>query len=423
MKRPTFLVLGADLTNPNRGVQALARCALSLLWEANPSADLVMQGYHGRHEQVPFGDDILKVRTSNPWVVTGMEAARHSIRRLFGSKASLEDWSSVDVVLDVSGGDLFTTIYGPTVFDRQCRVKEAVLDMGIPLVLLPQTFGPFQGEQAQARARSIIERASLVATREEHGVAEIRRTLGLSKAVHIETVPDMAMTLEPRKPATKRLAGIGHALQDMARLRVGLNVSGLLYFGDEDPERTLDSVEPAHYRSILSQLVLHLVREYGARVCLTPHVMDKHGSNTGANSDSSACVALRSAVSDRCDADAVALVDDGLDCQEIKWVIGQMDMFVGSRMHSCVAACTQGIPTIDLAYSKKAVGVMEMLGRREWVADLCGAEPSSIIELADRLMVSRADERERLLGVMPSLRPRLRKYFRAVLKSHEQIAR
>lgn len=426
-ERPTYLVLGADLANPNRGVQALARCAVSLLHEANPTAELVVQGFSGRHESLPFNDGMLKVRTSNPWAVTGIASVRRGIggrlRKLFGENGVLEDWSTVDAVLDVSGGDSFTTIYGPGVFDRQCRVKEAVLEMGIGLVLLPQTFGPFIGSESQSRARAILEQARLVATREAHGEDELRRTLSLSPDVQVETVPDVAMTMKARRPEDRVVESLEAALGDDSAPRVGVNVSGLLYFGDEGPGRSLEGVGPAHYREILNKLVVHLVRSRGAQVFLTPHVMKQSGAQVGGKSDSAACEAMRKELSEQVNPERVHVVTDGLDCQEVKWVIGQMDMFLGSRMHSCVAACTQGVPTIDLAYSKKALGVMGVLGRQDWVVDLSGAKPEEVLERADRLLEIGADERRRLLELMPSVQSRVRSYFREFLGSPGGVRR
>jgi colanic acid/amylovoran biosynthesis protein len=57
------------------------------------------------------------------------------------------------------------------------------------------------------------------------------------------------------------------------------------------------------------------------------------------------------------------------DQHEIKAVIGRCDFFIGSRMHSCIAALSQGIPTIGVAYSKKFEGVFDSIGMRNWVID------------------------------------------------------
>jgi polysaccharide pyruvyl transferase WcaK-like protein len=57
------------------------------------------------------------------------------------------------------------------------------------------------------------------------------------------------------------------------------------------------------------------------------------------------------------------------DQHEIKGVIGLCDFFIGSRMHACIAALSQGIPTVGVAYSRKFEGVFETVGASDWVID------------------------------------------------------
>ncbi len=38
-------------------------------------------------------------------------------------------------------------------------------------------------------------------------------------------------------------------------------------------------------------------------------------------------------------------------------------------MHSCIAALSQGIPCVGIAYSSKFEGVFDTLGMTEWVVD------------------------------------------------------
>ena len=53
----------------------------------------------------------------------------------------------------------------------------------------------------------------------------------------------------------------------------------------------------------------------------------------------------------------------------MKGVIGQCDFFIGSRMHACIAALSQGVPCVGVAYSMKFAGVFESVGAGGWVVD------------------------------------------------------
>ena len=63
------------------------------------------------------------------------------------------------------------------------------------------------------------------------------------------------------------------------------------------------------------------------------------------------------------------IVDREYDQHEIKGVIGMCDFFVGSRMHACIGALSQGIPCVGVAYSMKFRGVFESVGVADWVVD------------------------------------------------------
>jgi polysaccharide pyruvyl transferase WcaK-like protein len=58
--------------------------------------------------------------------------------------------------LDISGGDSFTDLYGYDRFDSMAAPKELAVRLDKPLILLPQTYGPFQHEANRARAAKIV---------------------------------------------------------------------------------------------------------------------------------------------------------------------------------------------------------------------------------------------------------------------------
>ena len=63
------------------------------------------------------------------------------------------------------------------------------------------------------------------------------------------------------------------------------------------------------------------------------------------------------------------MIEGFYDQSELKGIISLCDFFIGSRMHSCIAALSQGIPTVGIAYSKKFIGVFESAGVGEFVID------------------------------------------------------
>jgi polysaccharide pyruvyl transferase WcaK-like protein len=84
--------------------------------------------------------------------------------------------------------------------------------------------------------------------------------------------------------------------------------------------------------------------------------------------DLMACHQVRAAVPPEL-RERVRLVTGEYDCHQLKYIIGQCDFFIGSRMHACIAALSQGVPCVGVAYSKKFAGVFDSVGMGPWVVD------------------------------------------------------
>jgi len=64
---------------------------------------------------------------------------------------------------------------------------------------------------------------------------------------------------------------------------------------------------------------------------------------------------------------------------EAKSVIGQCDLFIGGRMHACIAAVSQSVPTVFLAYGIKHFGMARHVGLERFVTD--GKNPEITISI------------------------------------------
>lgn len=49
--------------------------------------------------------------------------------------------------------------------------------------------------------------------------------------------------------------------------------------------------------------------------------------------------------------------------QELKGILGEMDLVIGMRMHSTIMASTMGVPVIGIGYSPKFKPFFEMIGQ------------------------------------------------------------
>jgi polysaccharide pyruvyl transferase WcaK-like protein len=130
------------------------------------------------------------------------------------------------------------------------------------------------------------------------------------------------------------------------------------------------------YKIFVHSLVKRLIRDTAAHILLIPHTFAPNGH---VESDPDACRDIIGSM-EGADKNRVHLVMGEHDQFAIKGIIGLCDFFIGSRMHACIAALSQGIPTVGVAYSRKFAGVFESVGFGNMVSDARSVDMQTAIE-------------------------------------------
>ncbi len=360
---------GCALDSGNRGVEALGRSVLSAVER------------HARSSSVTLLD--------NGWGVRPLEAAQYPGLQvsLAGARRSRrlhrqESWARIGLdqrlgsltnpvaraiakahaVLDISGGDSFTDLYGYHRFEQTIAPKRAALRAGTPLVLLPQTYGPFRADALRLQARGLVARATMAFARDEDSFAALVDLAGPSADPRrLRQGVDVAFALPEQDPGDAIHDDLRQLL-DVNRSQgpvVGVNVSGLLWrAGQVDHDMALD------YPSTVVSTLTRLAR-IGAHLVLVPHVAP---TATSAESDARAIEELLLRLPDEV-AGAVSVTPPGLNAVQLKWVIARFDWFWGARMHATIAALSSGVPAAAIGYSDKTAGVFATCGVRDHVVD------------------------------------------------------
>ncbi|WP_210480604.1 polysaccharide pyruvyl transferase family protein [Naasia sp. SYSU D00948] len=303
------LVLWADDRSANLGVRALARGAESLARQAlGPDIEIEFQ-------------DLAKN-------ADGFSPSMGLIKRdLIKPRGPIREWlSRFDLVLDTGAGDSFADIYGPRRITRMLYVQLAARRLRIPLVLTPQTVGPFRTRRFRLGARMVLKRAAFVAARDSASAAY---AASLRRPVDV-VATDVVFALPQPAPGPAR--------------DVLLNVSGLLW-------NSSAHADPEHYRTQIRALITGL-RDRGREVALLAHVID----NPTADND----VPVVRELAEELGLEAV--VPASLD--EVRSAVSSARLVIGSRMHACLNAISTGTPAIAWAYSRKFAPLLGDLGWR-----------------------------------------------------------
>lgn len=245
-----------------------------------------------------------------------------------------------DLVVDIGGGDSLSDIYGWKRFAKMHLQKYLVHLSGRPLVLAPQTIGPFKSRLFGAIAAFSIRRAAIIATRDAASKRALRE-MGIANPVI--DASDVALRLPFTRPLTRKAGPV----------RVGLNVSGLLASGGytRDNMFGLRMDYPELMRRIIAGFLQH---RDNCEVHLVAHVIAS-GQNA-LEDDLKACRDLAAEFPGALVAPAFETPSDA------KSYIANLDFFMGARMHACVAAFSAGVPVVPMAYSRKFAGLFGSLG-------------------------------------------------------------
>lgn len=312
--------------------------------------------------------------------------------------------AEADMVADITGGDSFSDIYGMRRFIIGFLRKWLITVFRKKLVLLPQTYGPFDKRLTRVLARHIINYAALVYSRDRKGLGDVEALFGAGgDADKVRFVPDVGFLLDPRRPEGEEIESI-EKIRGPGTTLVGLNVSGLLSCGSDAGNNMFNL--KIDYPALIDSIVEFLMGQDGAAILLVPHVVPVRKSDTSSpasvnkkgyreQSDSVACAGFYERLA-RKHPGRIFLVRDCYNHNETKYIIGLCDFFIGSRMHACIAALSQGIPAVGVAYSGKFNGVFESVGVEDCVADARRCTKDEILEKISSAYQKRNHIRENL---------------------------
>jgi colanic acid/amylovoran biosynthesis protein len=415
-KNPTICLLGASFGAMNMGVNALTAGTLKAFIKRYSEGEFFLLDYG--EEQVTFnvemaGEVLLiqlaNIRFSKKFYLDNNIALllmlaifarlipfRRLGKRMIARNFSLSRVADADIVASMAGGDSFSDTYG---FVRMLYVslpQLLAIALGKKLIVLPQTIGPFKGFVAKTIAKTILRRAVLIYSRDHEGVEETRKLIGSSDTDgRVRFCYDVGFVLDPVRP--KNMVLQFDNLKEKGRPVVGLNISGLLYMGGYLKSNMFGL--KIDYKDLIADLIDFMIRKNDATVMLVPHVF---GSDR--ESDSVVSQEVYSFLRKRYDG-RLLIASGEYNQSEIKYVIGLCDFFIGSRMHACIAALSQNVPTVSIAYSSKFIGVMQTIGVAELVADSRKLEKEEIF----RVIGDAFDHRARLRGHLERTMPGVKK--------------
>ncbi len=322
-------LLWHSASSGNLGVGALTVGNMTLAREVAASMGLkphfVILSMRDGDAPLELGDDV--------------EIFRIDTRAMLSPSGFWATLGRLDCVLDIGAGDSFADIYGPKRFAFLWLSKMLSIARKVPLVLSPQTIGPFTKPVYRALGAAAIRGSAVTFARDEQSLAVTREMAPRARA---ELAVDVAFVL----PFEDRRATRGGA-----KVRVGVNASGLLFHQAETGVNRfgLSYDYAAFTRALLSALC--------AREDVAVHLVT-HATSNGDPTDDDSRLADRLAQ----EFPSAIRVPNFATPSDAKSFISSLDFLVAARMHACIGALSAGTPVVPVAYSRKFSGLFGLLG-------------------------------------------------------------
>ncbi len=375
----------------NRGCEAITKASTRLIREHYPGVPIINGNEQGDYDQAderePDVTHMMCQCLPGPFSRMGISDRIYGRTRLMLdlSRASqfVREWAPKSRAVLSMGGDLYGLSMGRACLLQYLFFGEAALKCRKPFVIWCATIGRMESvPHLKKRVMEHFRRCTLILVREEASLNYLAEN-GVRDNVRL--VADPAFLLEPAPPE------LPLPIHEPLDETIGFNLAGAYAMTG-----MLGS-----YRDTIklgADCVERIIRETGRPVVLVPHVVFHPGA--GGDNDTIFHALLREALLAR--GVDVPVLPSWMRCWELKWALGQMRAYVGSRFHSTIAALGSGTPTVSVTFSEKGPALNEfLLGHRRFVLDYTQLAADS---LASNLGVLLSEEQ----AVRTALQDRLR---------------
>lgn len=340
MDRLVIGLLGLEFSSGNKGCEALSYGFLEILNRIAKNRNkrikvylikkLPTKSFCRNFFSLKKTKELYRCKNTYEYLETDIIFLFHSSQNTFLSK----EVKRCDYVIDFTGGDSFSDIYGMSRFLDRTHLKLDVIRSGIPLILGSQTIGPFYSEQAQKLASEVIKKSYAVFVRDEFSRTYTRELIGRDPIL----TTDVAFALPYQKMEISKTD----------KIKIGFNPSGLLWNGGYTGNNQFNlSVD---YRLYCEKIIFELIKDGRYEVHLILHSYEDNNTNIADN-----------------DLVPVKLLHEKFpetivprfftSCMDAKNYIASLDILIAARMHATIGAFSSGVPVIPFSYSRKFEGL------------------------------------------------------------------
>ncbi|WP_420645557.1 polysaccharide pyruvyl transferase family protein [Candidatus Leptofilum sp.] len=292
-----------------------------------------------------------------------------------------------DLVVSSAGNFLYSSGYGITLLVTLFTIKYAML-LGKPVYMMPQTVGPLSHGWERKLTAFVLRGMRLCFVRDAISKLELEKMKVWAENCTI--VPDMAFLFPSVPPKDGQTFLPDANIHEKRQSWLGVTLINW------EAQNKLFR-QQARYETAVAAAIRHFVQVYNGVVFLFGQVRGP----TSADDDIVPARRVKKKLAQL--ENKVVLVEKVLSAEQLKAAYGQMDLFIGTRLHSNIFALSQGVPAILIQYQYKTEGVAKMLDLEEWVLNIETIEPNAIICKLDALANQEHELRRKITNTVAKI--------------------
>lgn len=289
-------------------------------------------------------------------------------------------YQACDMMVDISGYALGSN-WSIRNNSRYLDHLEFAQAFGIPVYLMPQSFGPFNfGSEhpgIDERCRKLLPMCKAILAREREGYDALVNTYGLT---NVQLATDLVLNNKGID-----LSNIFNAIPDFTLPEIATGSIAIVPNG-----RNLSVGNDAEVLARYQAAIRHGL-EQGKTVYLLHH----------ATSDASICARLKASFEDNA---RVILLENEFSCLEFNELVQHFDYLVASRFHSIVHAYKNAIPCVIMGWAKKYEELSAQFEQQSYLFDVRNrVDASALCNAMDHLDSSKEEESRKIKALLAAI--------------------
>lgn len=285
------------------------------------------------------------------------------------STLNLDRYLEADLIV-ATGGQYLTDNYMPSKIGALWELVLCKL-LGTPVVLYAHSIGPLKKEPSASITRQVLNQVDLITLRDEQS-KHVLENVGVTETplyVTADAAFSMALENTVQTPLHRRRVESLPSLESSDPI-VSVSCREWSYF---------DTGGQDQYEAAVAKFADWLLAEHDANIIFLSTCTGFDGYHTDDR-------ATAYSIIDRMDQSTVAnpqIVTGEYTPQELSGLYGDVDLHIGTRMHSNILALLQETPIIGIEYEFKTAELMGQFGLKDYLVDIEQITSESLIEKAE----------------------------------------